>query len=289
MPLSVWGPGDTDDLRPRAVSSVTGPTGPRGNQGLFAIGPQGFPGATGNTGPTGATGPTGDTGWTGATGSTGDTGPTGARGNYGPTGTTGWTGATGDTGPTGMQGDAGPQGIQGAQGDTGPTGMQGDAGPQGIQGAQGDTGPTGRQGDAGATGATGQVDPSAYLTIAGAAQTYLTQTGGTASYAYTIPNTVWQPRFWVALEYFNTTPPSINSYGQCALTISNVSNFSGAYVINMPAHPNGNNYGIMVVSRAAGIAYANYSGNKSATQFRVFTYNSGGSQASVDFMVHTVP
>ena len=268
MPLRVWGPGDTDDLRPLAVSSVTGPTGPQGNQGLFAIGPQGFPGATGNTGPTGATGPTGDAGWTGATGATGDTGPTGERGNYGPTGTTGWTGATGDTGPTGMQGDAGPQGIQGAQGDTGPTG---------------------RQGDAGATGATGQVDPSAYLTIAGAAQTYLTQTGGIAPYAYTIPNTVWQPRFWVALEYFNTTPPSINSYGQCALTVSNVSNSSGAYVINMPAHPNGNNYGIMVVSRAAGIAYANYSGNKSATQFRIFTYNSGGFQASVDFMVHTVP
>jgi len=45
----------------------------------------------------------------------------------------------------------------------------------------------------------------------------------------------------------------------------------------------------MVVSRAGGIAYANYSGNKSSTQFRVFTYNSSGTQASSDFMVHTVP
>ena len=58
----------------------------------------------------------------------------------------------------------------------------------------------------------------------------------------------------------------------------------------MPSHPNGSNYGIMVVSRAAGIAYANYSGSlKNATTFRVFTYNSAGSQASQDFFVHTVP
>ena len=137
------------------------------------------------------------------------------------------------------------------------------------------------------------MDSSAYLTIAGAAQTYLTQTGGTASYAYTLPNTVtWQPRFWVALEYFNAGP-SVNSYGQCALTISSVSNSiapGGAYTITMPSHPNGSNYGVMVVSRAGGIAYANYSGTtKNATQFRVFTYNSGGTQASQDFMVHTVP
>jgi hypothetical protein len=134
------------------------------------------------------------------------------------------------------------------------------------------------------------VDSAAYLTIASAAQTYLSQTGGTASYAYSIPNTVsWQPRFWVALEYFNTGP-SVNSYGQCTLTISNVVNSNGAYTITMPSHPNGSNYGVMVVSRAAGIAYANYSGTlKTATQLRVFTYNSSGTQASQDFMVHTVP
>jgi hypothetical protein len=122
------------------------------------------------------------------------------------------------------------------------------------------------------------VNAAAYLTIASAAQTYLLQTGGSASYAYTLPNTV----------NFNTGP-SVNSYGQCALTAASVSNTNGAYVITMPAHPNGSNYGVMVVSRAAGIAYANYSGNKNATQFRVFTYNSAGSQASNDFMVHTVP
>jgi hypothetical protein len=133
------------------------------------------------------------------------------------------------------------------------------------------------------------VNAAAYLTIASAAQTYLLQTGGAASYAYSLPNTVtWQPRFWVALEYFNAGP-SVNSYGQCAIAVSSVANASGAYTITMPAHPNGSNYGIMVVSRASGIAYANYSGFKSATQFRVFTYNSGGSQASQDFMVHTVP
>jgi hypothetical protein len=133
------------------------------------------------------------------------------------------------------------------------------------------------------------VDSSSFLTIASAAQTYVTQTGGTASYAYSIPNTVtWQPRFWVALEYLNTGPV-VNSYGQCALTTASVVNTSGNYLITMPSHPNGSAYGIMVVSRAAGIAYANYSGNKSATQFRVFTYNSSGVQASNDFMVHTVP
>jgi hypothetical protein len=128
------------------------------------------------------------------------------------------------------------------------------------------------------------------LSIASAAQTYLTQTGGVASYAYALPNTVtWQPRFWVALEYFNAGP-SVNSYGQCTLTIASGVNSNGAYTITMPSHPNGSNYGVMVVSRAAGIAYANYSGStKNATQFRVFTYNSGGSQASQDFMVHTLP
>ena len=77
--------------------------------------------------------------------------------------------------------------------------------------------------------------------------------------------------------------------GQSTITTGCVVNTNGAYQITMPAHPNGNNYGIMVVSRAAGIAYANYSGSKSSTQFRVFTYNSGGTQASQDFMVHTVP
>ena len=98
----------------------------------------------------------------------------------------------------------------------------------------------------------------------------------------------YQPKFWVAFEYLNAGP-SVNSYGQSTITTGSVVNTNGNYLITMPAHPNGNNYGIMVVSRAAGIAYANYSGTKSSTQFRVFTYNSAGTQASNDFMVHTVP
>ena len=98
----------------------------------------------------------------------------------------------------------------------------------------------------------------------------------------------YQSKFWVAFEYLNTGP-AVNSYGVNTITTSNVTNTSGAYLIGMPAHPNGNNYGIMVVSRSSGIAYANYSGNKSSTQFRVFTYSSGGALASQDFMVHTVP
>ena len=125
--------------------------------------------------------------------------------------------------------------------------------------------------------------------MASAAQTYLTQTSGTASYAYTLPNTVnWQPRFWVAVEYLNTGP-AVNSYGQCTLTTASVSNTTGSYLFTMPSHPNGSNYGIVVVSRAAGSAYANYSGTKSATQFRVYTYSRGGTNANQDFFVQTVP
>jgi hypothetical protein len=90
----------------------------------------------------------------------------------------------------------------------------------------------------------------------------------------------YQSKFWVAFEYLNTGP-AVNSFGQVNITTGSISSSqAGNYLITMPAHPSGANYGIMVVSRAAGIAYANYSGSKSSTQFRVYTYNSSGALAN---------
>ena len=106
MPLAVWGPGTTNDLRPQSIGA-TGPTGRQGEQGLY--GPLGFPGSTGATGDTGATG------WTSPTGATGDTGPTGRQGDQG------------------TQGSQGPQGSAGSAGDTGPTGYTGSTGATGPQ------------------------------------------------------------------------------------------------------------------------------------------------------------
>ena len=238
---------------------------------------------------------------------------------YGPSGAYQKDGPTGPPGPS----VAGPRGDTGDKGDPGEVGATGERGPPGAD----STGPTGSTGPAGvltvSTTPNLAADPSQTITASLASDalsinytnlfnklaTFVTSsslTSALASYvtssslASTLTSyvsasslnstlTSYQPRFWVAVEYFNAGP-SVQSYGQCAITTANIANSNGAYTITIPAHPNGSNYGVMVVSRAAGIAYANYSGTtKTATTFRVFTYNSAGTQASQDFFAHTVP
>ncbi|NDC38975.1 MAG: hypothetical protein EBZ48_13150 [Proteobacteria bacterium] len=95
-------------------------------------------------------------------------------------------------------------------------------------------------------------------------------------------------RPWVAFEYSNTGP-TINNFGQNTIATSSISNSGGNYLITIPSHPSGTNYGIMVTTRASGACTANYSGTKSATQFRIYTYNSAGVVTDQDFFVQTVP
>jgi hypothetical protein len=116
-PTAAWLPTNGTTVNPTVVGAVSGagPTGPTG-----ATGAQGIPGPTGPAGSgTGAgdVGPTGPTGSAGAPGAAGKTGPTGAQGIPGPTGPAGsgtGTSTVGPTGPTGAQGPAGPAGGSGS-------------------------------------------------------------------------------------------------------------------------------------------------------------------------------
>jgi hypothetical protein len=116
-PTVAWLPTNGTTVNPTAAGAVSGagPTGPTG-----ATGAQGIPGPTGPAGSgtgAGGVGPTGPTGSAGAPGAAGKTGPTGAQGIPGPTGPAGsgtGTSTVGPTGPTGAQGPAGPAGGSGS-------------------------------------------------------------------------------------------------------------------------------------------------------------------------------